>query len=582
MSNNMSENLAAAAVRRCPPREETPVLAIRDLSVSFGIGGSRVQAIKDVSFDVYRGEILAVVGESGSGKSVSSLAALRLLPDSADVSGSVTTAGLSVLAASEAEMEALRGDSASMIFQEPMTAMNPVYTIGQQIGAALRAHRPVSRKEAHRRTIEMLELVGMPEPERRINQYPHQLSGGQRQRAMIAMALICEPQLLIADEPTTALDVTVQAEILDLIKDIQKKTGMAVVFITHDMGVVADIADRVIVMQKGMVVEEAFVNDLFDDPRHPYTRKLLAAVPRLTVTARPESALPAGDAGKQRESRDVVLSAKDLVIEYPGRLGRRGFRAVEKVSFEIRRGEILGLVGESGSGKSTVGRCAVGLLRATEGELNVCGHDIARLSARSIRPLRKRFGIVFQDPASSLNPRATIGDSIAEPLRLHGPRSSASDVRKKVRELLESVELPGSWYERYPHELSGGQRQRIGIARAISLEPELLVADEPTSALDVSVQAKVLEILLDLQRRMGFSCLFISHDLAVVESLASKVAVMRKGSIVETGSISQVLHQPQEPYTKRLIAAAPIPDPREQRRRTLARQAAAQEDRIAS
>nr|WP_251041328.1 dipeptide ABC transporter ATP-binding protein [Arthrobacter sp. ISL-30] len=582
MSNNMSENLAAAAVRRCPPRDETPVLAIRDLSVSFGIGGHQVQAIKDVSFDVYRGEILAVVGESGSGKSVSSLAALRLLPDTADVSGSVTTAGLSVLTASEAEMEALRGDSASMIFQEPMTAMNPVYTIGQQIGAALRAHRPVSRKEAQSRTIEMLELVGMPEPERRVNQYPHQLSGGQRQRAMIAMALICEPQLLIADEPTTALDVTVQAEILDLIKDIQKKTGMAVVFITHDMGVVADIADRVIVMQKGMVVEEAFVNELFDEPRHPYSRKLLAAVPRLTVTPQPAGNVTAGLSDEPQERRDVVLSAKDLVIEYPGRLGRRGFRAVEKVSFEIRRGEILGLVGESGSGKSTVGRCAVGLLQATEGELNVCGHDISRLSARNIRPLRKRFGIVFQDPASSLNPRASIGDSIAEPLRLHGPRSSAGDIRKKVRELLESVELPGSWYERYPHELSGGQRQRIGIARAISLEPELLVADEPTSALDVSVQAKVLEILVELQRRMGFSCLFISHDLAVVESLASNVAVMRKGSIVETGSISQVLHQPQEAYTKRLIAAAPIPDPREQRRRTLARQAAAQEDRIAS
>lgn len=582
MSNNMSENLAEAAVRRCQPREETPVLAIRDLSVSFGIGGHRVQAIKDVSFDVYRGEILAVVGESGSGKSVSSLAALRLLPDSADVSGSVTTAELSVLTAKETEMEALRGNSASMIFQEPMTAMNPVYTIGQQISAALRAHRPVGRKEAHNRAIEMLERVGMPEPERRVNQYPHQLSGGQRQRAMIAMALICEPQLLIADEPTTALDVTVQAEILDLIKDIQKKTGMAVVFITHDMGVVADIADRVIVMQKGRVVEEAFVNDLFDDPRHTYTRKLLAAVPRLTVGSRPSAGVPSQHAEQPRDHREVVLSAKDLVIEYPGRLGRRGFRAVENVSLEIRRGEILGLVGESGSGKSTVGRCAVGLLRATEGELNVCGQDIARLSPRNIRPLRKRFGIVFQDPASSLNPRATIGDSIAEPLRLHGPQSSAREVRKKVHELLESVELPGSWYERYPHELSGGQRQRIGIARAISLEPELLVADEPTSALDVSVQAKVLEILLELQRRMGFSCLFISHDLAVVESLASKVAVMRKGAIVETGSISQVLHHPQEAYTKRLIAAAPIPDPREQRRRTLARLTVSQDDRLAS
>lgn len=387
---------------------------------------------------------------------------------------------------------------------------------------------------------------------------------------MIAMALICDPKVLIADEPTTALDVTVQAEILDLIKDIQQRTGMAVLFITHDMGVVADIADRVIVMQKGRVVEEAFVNDLFDDPRHPYTRKLLAAVPRLTIS---EGGAPVTQPDTSESKQDFVLSAKDLVVEYPGRLGRRGFRAVQNVSFELHRGEILGLVGESGSGKSTVGRCVVGLLKATEGELNVCGHDISKLSSRKIRPLRKRFGIVFQDPASSLNPRASIGDSIAEPLRLHGDQASGKEVRKRVGELLESVELPSSWYERFPHELSGGQRQRIGIARAISLEPELLVADEPTSALDVSVQAKVLEILLELQGRMGFSCLFISHDLAVVESLASKVAVMRNGTIVESGSISQVLAQPQQAYTQRLLAAAPIPDPREQRRRTVERRA---------
>jgi peptide/nickel transport system ATP-binding protein len=573
--SEMSPNTADAAIRRCSPRDEAPVLAVQDLSVNFRIGGKNVRAIEGVSFDVYPGEILAIVGESGSGKSVSSLAALRLLPETAEATGSITTAGVDVTKATESGMEALRGDNASMIFQEPMTAMNPVYTIGQQISAALRAHRPVDRKEAHRLAVEMLERVGMPEPEVRARQYPHQLSGGQRQRAMIAMALICDPQLLIADEPTTALDVTVQAEILDLIKDIQKRTGMAVVFITHDMGVVADIADRVIVMQKGSVVEEAFVNDLFDDPRHPYTRKLLAAVPRLSVGSRPEAPMPSGPAAAEADTRDIVLSAKNLIVEYPGRLGRPGFKAVEKVSFEIRRGEILGLVGESGSGKSTVGRCVVGLLRATAGELNVCGHDITRLSARALRPFRKQFGIVFQDPASSLNPRASIGDSIAEPLRLHGPRTSGKDVRGKVHDLLESVELPASWYERYPHELSGGQRQRIGIARAIALEPELLVADEPTSALDVSVQAKVLEILMELQRRMGFSCLFISHDLAVVESLASNVAVMRKGTIVEKGAIANVLHRPQEPYTERLIAAAPIPDPRLQRQRTLARQAAA-------
>lgn len=572
MSNNTSENLTMEAVRRCPPREESPVLAIRELSVDFNIGGERVQAIQSVSFDVYAGEILAVVGESGSGKSVSSLASLRLLPDTAHVSGSITTAGTDVISATETEMEALRGDDAAMIFQEPMTAMNPVYTIGHQISAALRAHRTVSAKQAQQLAIEMLERVGMPEPARRAKQYPHQLSGGQRQRAMIAMALICDPKVLIADEPTTALDVTVQAEILDLIKDIQQRTGMAVVFITHDMGVVADIADRVIVMQKGKVVEEAFVNDLFDDPRHAYTRKLLAAVPRLTVSEGTASVV-APKSGEPDARKDIVLSAKDLVVEYPGRLGRRGFRAVQNVSFEVHRGEILGLVGESGSGKSTVGRCAVGLLKATEGELSVCGQDISKLSSRNIRPLRKRFGIVFQDPASSLNPRASIGDSIAEPLRLHGNLGSGKEIRKRVGELLESVELPPSWYERYPHELSGGQRQRIGIARAISLEPELLVADEPTSALDVSVQAKVLEILLELQGRMGFSCLFISHDLAVVESLASKVAVMRNGAIVETGSISQVLQQPQQSYTRRLIAAAPIPDPREQRRRTLERRA---------
>lgn len=570
MSNNTSEDLMMEAVRRCPPREEPPVLAIQDVSVDFNIGGQRVQAIKDVSFDVYAGEILAVVGESGSGKSVSSLASLRLLPDTANITGSITTAGTDVMSATEAEMEALRGDDAAMIFQEPMTAMNPVYTIGKQISAALRAHRTIGAKEAHQLAVEMLERVGMPDPARRAKQYPHQLSGGQRQRAMIAMALICDPKILIADEPTTALDVTVQAEILDLIKDIQQRTGMAVIFITHDMGVVADIADRVIVMQKGKVVEEAFVNDLFDDPRHAYTRKLLAAVPRLTVT---EATTPVVAEATTHQEKEVVLSAKNLVVEYPGRLGRRGFRAVQEVTFEVRRGEILGLVGESGSGKSTVGRCAVGLLKATEGELSVCGHDISQLSSRSIRPLRKRFGIVFQDPASSLNPRASIGDSIAEPLRLHGGQTSGKEVRQRVGELLDSVELPSTWYERFPHELSGGQRQRIGIARAISLEPELLVADEPTSALDVSVQAKVLEILLELQGRMGFSCLFISHDLAVVESLASRVAVMRNGTIVESGSISQVLMEPQKAYTRRLIAAAPIPDPREQRRRTAERRA---------
>ncbi|PSL00294.1 peptide/nickel transport system ATP-binding protein [Murinocardiopsis flavida] len=554
-----------------------PVLGLDGLSVDFRLGGEWVPAVKGVSFGVRPGEILAVVGESGSGKSVSTMAVLGLLPPNTRRSGGIRLAERDLLRATVAEMLAVRGREVAMIFQEPMTALNPVYTVGEQIVEAIRCHQRVTKAAARKRAVELLTLVNMPEPEVRADSYPHQLSGGQRQRAMIAMAISGDPKVLIADEPTTALDVTVQAEILDLLRDLRHRLGSAIVVITHDMGVVADLADRVVVMREGEVVEEADVHTLFASPRHDYTRRLLDAVPHLGRTRtgagrRPERAAardsPA-DPGGGAADRDTTLVLDDVVLEYPGRLGRRGYRAVHGVSLDIERGEILGLVGESGSGKSTIGRAVVGLLRPVSGSIGVCGLG-GRLNRAQRLRLSRTVAMVFQDPASSLNPRASIGDSIAEPFRLHRVLSGAP-LTTRVGELLESVELPASWRDRYPHELSGGQRQRVGIARAIALEPELLIADEPTSALDVSVQARVLDLFLDLQQRLGFSALFISHDLAVVETLADRIAVLRDGRLVELGKREQVLHAPKEDYTRDLIAAAPVPDPVEQRRRRTAR-----------
>ncbi|MBU7599380.1 ABC transporter ATP-binding protein [Streptomyces sp. P38-E01] len=541
--------------------DREPVLSVDRLAVDFQISGAWTPAVKDVSFSVDRGEVVALVGESGSGKSVTSLSVLGLLGQNARTRGAISFGGVELLGLGGEELRALRGKRIAMIFQEPMTALNPVYTVGRQIIEAIRCHERVTKDQARARALELLRKVGIPEPERRIDSYPHQLSGGQRQRAMIAMAVSGSPEVLIADEPTTALDVTVQAEILELLRSLRKDLGLAVVIITHDMGVVADIADRVIVMRQGEVVEQAPVRRLFADPQHPYTRKLLAAVPRRNAPGR---------AGEPTEQEDThageVLRVTDLDVEYPGGLGRKSFKAVHGVNLTVDRGRILGLVGESGSGKSTIGRAIVGLVRATAGSVEISGRDVTHLKGKELRAFRRRYSMVFQDPGSSLNPRLSIGDSIAAPMVINR-QADRSAVRGRVRTLLEQVELPTGWADRFPHELSGGQRQRIGIARALALEPELLIADEPTSALDVSVQATVLRLLQELQERLGFSCLFISHDLGVVQSLAHEVAVLQHGRLVERGPATDVLTRPRSDYTRRLVAAAPVPDPDEQAER---------------
>ncbi|CAM00602.1 peptide/nickel transport system ATP-binding protein [Saccharopolyspora erythraea NRRL 2338] len=532
------------------------VLAFSGLSVRFRTESGTTDAVRDVDFALEPGEVLAVVGESGSGKSVTAMAALGLLPPNAEVTGSIRVDGSEVVGRTPRELRRIRGGELAMIFQEPMTSLNPVFTIGWQIAEAVRMHTDLSRSRARARAVELLEAVGIPEPRRRLRHYPHQLSGGQRQRVMIAMALACEPKVLIADEPTTALDVTVQAGILALLRDLRDRLGMTILLITHDMGVVADLADRVVVMYRGEVVEQASVEELFAEPGHEYTRTLLSAVPRLDekpdATAEP--------------AETPVLEVHDLAMAYGGQ------RVVDGVSLRIGRGQTLGLVGESGSGKSTVGRCVTRLAEPVAGRVVLNGQDITHLPARRLRPLRRKLGIVFQDPGSSLDPRMSIGDSIAEPLRLHRAARGRA-LERRVAGLLDAVELSAGMRGRHPHELSGGQRQRVSIARALALDPELLVADEPTSALDVSVQDAVLELLLDLQRKLGFGCLFISHDLAVVNLLASRVAVMHRGTIVEAGETARVLGEPEHAYTRRLLDAAPIPDPVRQRERRLASRA---------
>ncbi|MDQ8705392.1 ABC transporter ATP-binding protein [Streptomyces sp. LHD-70] len=563
MTGAAAESGAGAAPR-------APVLTVDRLSVDFRIGGHWVPAVEEVSFTVGRGEVVALVGESGSGKSVSSMSVLGLIGGNARHRGSIRLHDTELLGLDHEALRDIRGKRISMIFQEPMTALNPVYTIGRQIAEAVRCHEEVSAAEARTRAIELLVKVGIPDPERRVDSYPHQLSGGQRQRAMIAMAVSGSPEVIIADEPTTALDVTVQAEILDLLRGLQKDLGSAVLIITHDMGVVADLADRVVVMKQGAVVEEAPVARLFSAPQHDYTRRLLAAVPRPPV---PGTEPPVPE--QEKPTGATTLRVTELEVEYPGRLGRKGFKAVRGVSFSIDRGKVLGLVGESGSGKSTIGRAVVGLSRATGGSIDVCGTDVTRLSGRRLRAFRPTYSMVFQDPGASLNPRLSIGDSIAAPMLVNRTTDQAG-ARARVTELLEQVELSPSWVERFPHELSGGQRQRIGIARALALEPELLIADEPTSALDVSVQATVLRLFRDLQDRLGFACLFISHDLGVVELLAHEVAVLRNGEVVERGPAGEVLTGPTTDYTRRLVAAAPVPDPVQQaERRRLWREMAA-------
>jgi len=539
------------------------VLQVASYSIDFWVEGVWYPAAINMNFEVQAGKVLAIVGESGSGKSSIAMGLMDLLAQNARISGSVKVNGQEMVGAKKSQLRKARGRQVAYIFQEPMTALNPVYTIGFQIVETLRAHFDMGPQEAKSRAVELLTMVEIPNPSESFNKYPHQLSGGQRQRALIAQSLACDPGLLVADEPTTALDVTVQAEILDLIRNLRDRLNSAILLITHDMGVVADLADDILVLKDGRTVEYGTSDQIFNRPQHPYTQQLLAAVPKL------------GSAAIRERSADLVgrapvLKLENVSIEYP-KTGRiPAFRAVTDFSLEIFPGEIVGLVGESGSGKTTVGRAAIGLLPIAEGKITLMGKDISRPSPKELREIRRHTGIVFQDPASSLNPRLPIGESIGEPLLLSGVADGA-ELDRRVEDLLQSVELPRGYRNRYPHELSGGQRQRVCIARALALTPELLIADEPTSALDVSVQARFLDLLQHLQDRLKFACLFISHDLAVVDILSHRIAVLQQGRLVEVGMRDEILKSPRNDYTRRLISAVPVPDPAEQRLRREAR-----------
>ena len=539
-----------------------PILEVKDFCVDFWVDGTWYPAAINMNFNLEPGRVLAIVGESGSGKSTTAMGLMDLLASNARRSGSVKVKDVEMLNAKPSLLRKFRGKEVAYIFQEPMTALNPVYTIGFQIVETLRTHFDMGPKTARARAVELLTMVEIPNPEMSFDKYPHQLSGGQRQRAMIAQALACDPGLLVADEPTTALDVTVQAEILDLMRGLKSKLNSAILLITHDMGVVADMSDEILVMKDGLTVEHGTADQIFNRPNHPYTKELLAAVPKLGSSKKRVL--------KVENSAKPVMRMENVTIEYPKRGRIPAFTAVKDFSLEIYPGEIVGLVGESGSGKTTVGRAAIGLLPVKSGTLEIVGTDITRASQKELQPIRRHTGIVFQDPASSLNPRLPIGESIGEPIFLAG-LAKGDELNKRVEDLLEQVELPRSYRNRFPHELSGGQRQRVGIARALALTPDLLIADEPTSALDVSVQARFLDLLLGLQDQLKFACLFISHDLAVVDILAHRIAVMQEGRLVEVGDRDQILKHAKDPYTQRLIAAVPVPDPAEQKIRREAR-----------
>lgn len=558
---------------------DTPLARVENLAVRFATRAGDVAGVEDVSFQINPGETLCIVGESGSGKSVSSLALMRLV----EYSGGAISQGrvlfdrgqgepLDLTQEDQAQMRGLRGNDISMIFQEPMTALNPVYTIGRQLGEGLRLHQNLSRSQARKRVLELLHDVRIPEPERRVDQYPYELSGGMRQRVVIAMALACRPRLLIADEPTTALDVTTQADILALIDRLKRDTGAAVLFITHDMAVVAQMADRVVVMQQGRKVEEGDVQQIFDAPRHPYTKSLLAAVPKLgDMRGRDHPALmpmmgqPETQAAPLAGTDTTVLEVQHLTTRFDVKCGvfRRTVarvHAVEDVSFRLCQGRTLSLVGESGCGKSTVGRSILRLVEPHSGQVHLNGVDLLKLGPAALRRARVDMQMVFQDPFASLNPQRNLADQVAEPLQnyLSLTRAQRHD---RVAQLFDQVRLPRSYLRRYPHELSGGQRQRVAIARALALNPKLIVADEAVSALDVSVQAQVLNLMMELQADLGLSYLFISHDMAVVERVSHDVAVMYLGRIVERGPRRLVFENPQHPYTQALLGAVPVADP---------------------
>lgn len=559
------------------------VLAVRDLCVRFEHEGRVTDAVRQLSLDLHRGETLALVGESGSGKSVTSLALMRLIAQAGGaVSGEILLRRrngevLDVMRASASQMRRVRGADMAMIFQEPMTSLNPVFTVGEQIAESIRLHQGKSHQQAQAEARRMLDLVRIPEAHNVLSRYPHQLSGGMRQRVMIAMALSCKPALLIADEPTTALDVTIQAQILQLIRVLQKEMQMGVIFITHDMGVVAEMADRVQVMYRGDVVERAPVQQMFDAPQQPYTRALLAAVPKLGAMSgqplpakfpllhtngREEASTPQDTV---RHDRPPILQVRDLVTRFDIRGGllnrvKRRVHAVEKVSFDLYAGETLALVGESGCGKSTTGRSLLRLVASQGGSITFDGQRIDALQGRALATLRRDIQFIFQDPYASLDPRLTVGFSIMEPLLVHRSMGRAQ-AEKRVAWLLERVGLLPEHAQRYPHEFSGGQRQRICIARALALNPKVVIADESVSALDVSIQAQIINLMLDLQREFGIAFLFISHDMAVVERISHRVAVMYLGQIVEMGPRQAVFEQPRHPYTKKLMAAVPVADP---------------------
>jgi ABC-type glutathione transport system ATPase component len=564
-----------------------PLVSIAGLRVEFETHSGPVVGVRDVSFDIARGECVCVVGESGSGKSVSALSLMRLV----EFGGGRIAEGelrfrqidgrmVDLVQADQATMRAIRGGQIGMVFQEPMTALNPVFTIERQLTDVILTHRRIPAAAARARALDLLTQMQISEPERRLKQYPHELSGGMRQRVVIAMAMACEPRLLICDEPTTALDVTIQAEILALIDKLKRETGTAVLFITHDMAVVAQMADRVVVMYRGDKVEEGPVEAIFSAPRHPYTRALLAAVPRLgemrgTTQPAPmrgiatgEGLVPAAAASitaPPRTEAGPLLEVRHLCTRFPVRKGllRRtiaNVHAVEDVSFTIDPGQTLSLVGESGCGKSTCGRSILRLTQPLSGEVVLDGQDVLAESTQGMHALRRKMQMIFQDPYASLNPRMRLFDQVAEPLRNYG-RLSGQALHRRVTELFERVRLPASFIDFYPHELSGGQRQRVAIARALALEPQLIIADEAVSALDVSVQAQVLNLLMELQADLGIACLFISHDMSVVERISHRVAVMYLGRIVEIGSRAAIFENPQHPYTRALLAAVPIADP---------------------
>jgi peptide/nickel transport system ATP-binding protein len=559
------------------------LVSVKNLTVDFRTDDGIVKAVKGISFDIPKGKTVGLVGESGSGKSVTSLAIMRLIPNPPGIisNGSVDFQGQDLLKISEAKMRSVRGNKISMIFQEPMTSLNPVFTVGDQIAETLQLHQGLTKDQALAKSLELLEQVGIPDPQRRINSYPHEMSGGQRQRVMIAMAIACEPDLLIADEPTTALDVTIQKQILDLLANLQKKYGMSILFITHDLGVIGDIADEVVVMYKGDIVEKGTKEQIFKSPKHPYTKALIACRP--TLDKSPHRLPTVSDFmttdGKEKpfdlksleidkvprsmtDKNPVILEIKNVKKYFPIEKGIFGavktwVNAVDDVSLTVRKGRTLGLVGESGCGKTTLGRTLLRLIEPTAGEIFYNGVDITKLNKDDMRTLRRKIQIIFQDPYASLNPRMTIGSTIMEPMVIHGLGKNKTERLERAQSLMRRVGLDPSMLNRYPHEFSGGQRQRICIARALAVEPEFIVCDESVSALDVSIQAQILNLLLDLQEEFNLTYIFISHDLNVVKYISDEVAVMNKGKVVELADAVEIYRAPKDEYTKKLLGAIP-------------------------